>query len=202
MINRNQAFTLIELIIVIVLLGILAATALPRFINFSSSSQIAVLKQVGAALGAYNSFFYQQSVLQKKNSVQSGCANDSNRVEINGVLRYNLWGNPYFSCDPSHLGEVINMTINAGSVTTSDPEDVCAYKYCVVKFTGTPSITVMGNLGYPNGTGEGEYYPGDIMIILPKDKKVNDYCFAYYAISNTGGTPKYITYSGAATSGC
>ncbi len=45
-INRSKevGFTLIELVCVIVLLGILAATALPRFINLSSDANIAVTK--------------------------------------------------------------------------------------------------------------------------------------------------------------
>jgi len=44
--QKQTGFTLVELVIVIVLLGLLAATALPRFLNVTADAQIASLEGV------------------------------------------------------------------------------------------------------------------------------------------------------------
>ena len=48
--NKVKGFTLIELIIVIVLLGILSATAAPRFLNLQSDARKAALKALQGAI--------------------------------------------------------------------------------------------------------------------------------------------------------
>ena len=50
MVKRQQGFTIIELIVVIVILGILAAVAFPKFQSLSSDAQQAVVNGTAAAL--------------------------------------------------------------------------------------------------------------------------------------------------------
>lgn len=48
----QKGFTLIELVVVIVILGILGAVAVPRFVNLSDEANTAALSSVAGAMGS------------------------------------------------------------------------------------------------------------------------------------------------------
>ncbi|WP_213995020.1 prepilin-type N-terminal cleavage/methylation domain-containing protein [Arsukibacterium sp.] len=72
--KRNQAgFTLIELIIVIVILGILAVTAAPKFLDFSGDARKSTLTGVKGALESASSLIYGKAIIAGQQSAALSC---------------------------------------------------------------------------------------------------------------------------------
>ncbi len=129
---NRRAFTLIELLAVVIILAILAGVAIPRFINYQVEAREASCK---GTLGG----------------VRAGITNYyANEAITNGAAAYPSIG------DLTKVGEVMQEAIPDNPYTdaadTSDPDNVS-----LAALADVPARVILGG-----GTGGGwAYFPGD-----------------------------------------
>lgn len=122
--RQQSGFTIIELVVVIILLGILAATALPRFMNVDDEAHAAVVAGVMGGLQTGVSLFHAQWTAE-------GQPNPNTPIVDFNLLRTNATGFPYGTDD------------NSGSGSTVVDSGDCAAVFTGVLQSGAPSISAV-----------------------------------------------------------
>lgn len=130
--NRQHGFTLIELVMVIVILGILAATALPKFVNLTGDAQAAALNGAAGAASSAMAINYS-GCLVVNNVVTAGkCAKVKNCTDAAALLQGGA-----FPTTPNAM----TTTALTADVTTNGTNFTCnlnmtGYTGTQVTFTG------------------------------------------------------------------
>jgi MSHA pilin protein MshA len=91
--RRQSGFTLIELVIVIVVLGILAALAVPRFISLQREARIAVIDSLFNSVRSGSNIVYAKSAAIGQSDLATGSV-DIDGASVPGGVIATVYGYP------------------------------------------------------------------------------------------------------------
>lgn len=124
--KKQQGFTLIELIIVIVILGILAVTVAPRFFNFSKDARISTIEGLKASVQGAAQIGYA------KNAIDGNTLDYPAATAAGGIM-------DYLEIDETQWH--LDFTTTAGSLVISVLNGSTARPNCNVTYKPVASTT-------------------------------------------------------------
>jgi MSHA pilin protein MshA len=136
--NKQKGFTLIELVVVIVILGILAVTAAPKFIDISGDAKGGVVKALKGAMNSAADMVHAKALVQNQTAAIGS-------VLVNGVATGLVHGWPSTDSIGSllELGDSIEALVTDPVSTGSfNHKDATAKATCVAVYVNSTDVAV------------------------------------------------------------
>jgi len=132
--KNSRGFTLIELIVVIVILGIMAAIAGPKFIDLQKQARVSVMNGIEGSIRSAATLVYSKSLIESEEGQDEGAVD----VEVQGATVTTKFGYPNAGTSGTPpTGGLINAITLQGDLTISGDGTTVTFTY-----TGFASCTV------------------------------------------------------------
>ena len=140
--RRQQGFTLIELVIVIVIIGILAAIALPKMTDLAGNARAATIKGVTGSLASANTAIYSAAQIANQGGA-TGTVNACGTTGINTVYGYAADTTELLKCvGLAPAADFNTATANTISHSGATTPASCNVVYVPATATAQPGYTV------------------------------------------------------------
>jgi MSHA pilin protein MshA len=150
--QQQRGFTLIELIIVIVILGILAVTAAPKFMNIQGDAKASVVKGMAGAMKSASDIIHAKSLINGNSGI------DDDTVELNAgtvAISYGYADTVWAGAWEHMLDATITPPATKGDNCTTE---FCAFDKADVNSSGFAGVIIYPKSATDTGTCYAYYY--------------------------------------------